>query len=74
MTNKVSQSRKILAYLQAGNSLTALDALYLFSCMRLGARIYDLKQEGHVIRTQLVKDENSGARYARYALVSKGAI
>lgn len=74
MVNKPTQKIQILEFMRAGNSITPLDALRKFGCMRLGARIYDLKQEGHVIRTQLVKDENSGARYARYALVSKGAI
>lgn len=74
MVNKPTQKVQILEFMRAGNSITPLDALRKFSCMRLGARIYDLKQEGHVIRTLLVKDENSGARYARYALVSKGAI
>lgn len=67
--NKASQASRILEFMRAGNSITPLEALYKFGCMRLGARIYDLKQEGHVIRTQLVKDENSGARYACYALV-----
>ena len=69
MTIKLSQKVQILEFMRAGNSITPLEALYRFGCMRLGARIYDLKQEGHVIRTQLVKDENSGARYACYALV-----
>ncbi|MCX8749050.1 hypothetical protein J3U75_06595 [Snodgrassella sp. B3088] len=69
LTTKEAQTIQILKYLKDGNSITPLEALYRFGCMRLGARIYDLKQEGHVIRTQLVKDENSGARYACYALV-----
>lgn len=65
-----SQTNQILEYMRAGNSITPLDALRLFGCMRLGARIYDLKQDGHVINTLIVKDDLSGARYARYSLVS----
>ena len=60
LTTIEAQTIQILKYLKDGNSITPLEALYKFGCMRLGARIYDLKQEGHVIRTQLVKDENSG--------------
>lgn len=70
MTNKATQKVQILEHMQAGNAITPLDALRLFGCMRLGARIYDLKQDGHVINTLIVKDGASGARYARYSLVS----
>lgn len=70
MTTEASQASRILEYMRAGNSITPLDALRLFGCMRLGARIYDLKQRGHVINTLIVKDDLSGSRYARYSLVS----
>ncbi|KDN14029.1 hypothetical protein BGI40_01585 [Snodgrassella communis] len=70
MTTKTTQTIQILQYLKDGNSITPLDALRKFGCMRLGARIYDLKQAGHVINTLMVKDEKSGARYACYSLVS----
>lgn len=68
-----TQTGQILAYLKAGNSLTPIEALQRFGRMRLGARIYDPKQAGHVINTLMVKDEKSGVRYARYSLV-RGAI
>ncbi|PIT18271.1 helix-turn-helix domain-containing protein [Snodgrassella alvi] len=72
MTTKTTQTSQILEYMRAGNSITPLDALRKFGCMRLGARIYDLKQDGYVINTLMVKDEKSGRRYARYSLVSLG--
>ena len=68
MTTETSQTNQILEYMRAGNPITSLDALRLFGCMRLGARIYDLKQRGHMINTLIVKDDVSGARYARYYL------
>lgn len=50
-----SQSAQILAYLAKGYSLTHRDAQRLFNCDRLGARIYDLKKEGHnIINGQLM--------------------
>lgn len=37
---------QILAHLQQGQSITPLDALEMFGCLRLGARIYDLRKDG----------------------------
>jgi len=70
MISKKSQTDEILNYLQAGNVLTPLEALRKFNCMRLGARIYDLRQKGYVINSLIIKDGISGKRYARYSLVS----
>lgn len=39
----------ILSYLQKGKSLTAMDALKLFGCFRLAARVSDLKEMGEKI-------------------------
>jgi len=61
-----SQGEQILAHLRAGNPLTPLDALHKFGCFRLGARIYDLKQEGHAIQTEIV--EINGKRVAKYRM------
>ena len=69
MANKTTQSNQILEYMRQGNSITPLEALRLFDCMRLGARIYDLSQAGHVINSEMVHDEKTGKRYARYSLV-----
>lgn len=66
MTTETSQTNQILEYMRAGNAITPLDALRLFGCMRLGARIYDLKQRGYVINTSIVKDKDTGKRYALY--------
>jgi hypothetical protein len=38
-----SQARQILAYMQAGHSINPLEALRLFGCFRLGARIKDIE-------------------------------
>jgi len=62
-----NQSAEILHYLQGGDSLTPIGALRLFGCFRLGARIFDLKRDGHDIKTEMVTLE-SGKRVARYSL------
>lgn len=61
------QAHDILRHLQAGKSITPLEALHLFGCLRLGARIFDLRDAGYPIQTQW---ETDGAkRWARYSLV-----
>ena len=65
----MSQKSDILAHLSAGHQLTPIDALKLFGCFRLGARIYDLKQDGHMIYTTMV--ERGKKRFARYTLIKQ---
>ena len=69
MATKVeSQNKQIKAWLENGKSITPLDALNLFGSFRLGARIFDLKNDyGMNIKTEMV--EENGKRYARYSLV-----
>jgi hypothetical protein len=62
----MSQSTAILLYLQSGRSLTAYDALRLFNCLRLAARIDDLRRDGHSIETVMV--EGDGKRWAEYKI------
>ena len=49
-----------------GGSLTHVTALGLFSCARLAARIDDLRNMGHNIITENVKQ--NGKTFARYHL------
>lgn len=61
-----SQTEQILQHLQDGNSLTPLEALQKFGCFRLGARIFDLKQLGYNIETEM--EIKGRKKYARYRL------
>lgn len=45
----MNQAQKILRDLKRGKRITPLDALKNYGCMRLAARIYDLKFQGHNI-------------------------
>jgi hypothetical protein len=67
MDSVTSQTDQILAYLREGNALTPLEALERFGCLRLGARVWDLKQAGFDIRSELI--ERNGKRFAQYTLV-----
>lgn len=62
-----TQADQILAHLKSGETLTPLEALDKFGCFRLGARIWDLKREGHDIQTEFV-EVGEGKRVAKYRL------
>lgn len=66
-TKGLTQNEAILKYLEHGNSITHLDALMLFGCARLAARIEDLRSMGHNIITETVNQ--NGKSFAKYHLV-----
>ena len=68
MASKIeSQNKQIKAWLESGKSLTPLDALKMFNSLRLGARVFNLKNDyGMNIKTEMVKE--NGKRFARYSL------
>jgi hypothetical protein len=68
MQNKIqSQEKKILEYLKQGWSITPLQALRKFDCLRLGGRIFDLRTKGYVIEMKMIKT-NTGKRVASYKM------
>lgn len=62
----MSQDDAILNHLKSGKSITAIEALNLYSCFRLAARIDELKDQGHLIKAEIVKE--NGKRYAKYQM------
>ena len=59
-----SQKENILEYLEIGNKITPLEALYKFGSFRLSAIIFELRQEGYNIITHKKKvDEKTFAEY-----------
>ena len=71
--SKKSQKQNVLEYLEIGNKITPLEALYQFGSFRLSAIIFELRQEGYNIIThnksvdkktfaeyELVKGQNNG--------------
>lgn len=61
-----SQEKQIRDYLLTGKSLTPLEALNLFGCFRLSARIFDLIGHGVPIESKLI--EVNGKRVAQYKI------
>ena len=66
----MSQNQQILDYLSSGKKLTSLDALNLFGCNRLAARINDLKQNGFNIESEMIDVECNHGHTARVACYS----
>lgn len=64
-TESASQGAVILKHLQEVGPIRPLEALRRYGCMRLGARIWELKEAGHDIRRELVLTEG-GVRVAEY--------
>lgn len=62
-----SQNKLIAAWLNSGNTITSLEALQRFGCMRLASRINDLRQRGMDIVTEKVITA-TGKRVAQYSL------
>lgn len=61
----LSQCDQIRSYLLDGQKITPIEALNFFGCMRLGARIWDLRNEGLSIqsRTKQLKNNKKVAEY-----------
>lgn len=69
---KRNQKEQILEHIEKYGSITPLEAQKLYGCMRLGARIWDLRRDGYVIVREIVEVETrSGkARVARYRMAA----
>lgn len=66
----MTQTEAILAHLRSGKTITPRQADRIYGCMRLGARIWDLKQDGHQIVKRMVYDRRSRKHWAEYRLSS----
>jgi len=62
-----TQANRILRYLEAGNRLTALEALERFQCFRLAARVHELRRDGWNVQERTV-ETRGGKRVAEYSI------
>mgnify|MGYP000146044040 CR=1 FL=1 len=63
----MNQTEQIHNYLKEGNAITAIEALNLFKCFRLAARISDLKRQGVNISSEMITTDTQ-KRVMRYSL------
>jgi hypothetical protein len=66
MTTTKNQTTRILRYLKTGRGITPLSALTRFKCMRLAARIEELRDSGVKISSRMMN--RGGKRFACYSL------
>jgi hypothetical protein len=67
----MTQTDRLLAWLQSGKSIEPLEALRELGIYRLAARIRDLRAAGHAIHTETVGvrcADGAAASVARYSL------
>lgn len=67
----MTQCEKVLNYIRLNGSITPLDALREFGCMRLASRVTDLKAKGYNIVTKMESHKNrygDTIKYARYTI------
>ncbi len=63
-----SQTSRILSYMLEGHSITPLEALDLFGCFRLGARIKDIEKHlGYAPKRDRVQVKNRDGKLVRVA-------
>ena len=66
----MDQTPTILAHLKKYKKITPMEAWEEYKCMRLSARIYDIKKLGYDIDRELKTTPNK-KRYAEYYLLEK---
>jgi|GEM_PF-426233 len=63
---KGAQCDLILAFMKRNGSITQWESTMEIGCMRLSARIYDLRGRGYNITSTMIK--HNGKRFAQYRL------
>lgn len=67
----MTQTEKILNYINKYGSITPLDALREFGCMRLASRMCDIKRQGYTVYKVMETAKNRDGEkvcYARYTI------
>jgi len=77
MTRERTQAQQILEHMENVGPITPLDALRLFGCFRLSARIKDLRDKGHIINTvhkTVTNADGSKSVVGEYHLIRKAEV
>lgn len=70
----MTQCEKVLEYMKDFGSITPLEAMQDIGCMRLAARIADLREQGHPIGRRMKTSKNRYGRdvtFAEYYLLQE---
>jgi hypothetical protein len=75
-TERTTQKQKVLNHLKMFGSITPLEAMKEYGCMRLAAVVFNLKEE-YSIRTDMVESKNrfgDKVRYAKYIFIGEKVL
>ena len=70
----MNQKQKVIRHLEKFGSITPLEAMNDYSIMRLTSRICELKDEGYVIKSELVSGVNKfkeKVTFSKYTLLNE---
>lgn len=67
MEMRMTQNEMILNHLKMFGNITPMTAIEEYGCMRLAARISDLKERGHNIRTKMISRKNRFGKTVSFA-------
>jgi hypothetical protein len=62
-----AHKKAFLALMLRGEVISQKKHGTIFKCMRVGARMWDLRQDGHPIITTMIYNERTGEKYAEYS-------
>ena len=68
LQEKMSQRKVVLKHLQSGKELSQLEATQKYGILRLGAIIFNLRQEGYQISTRLEHGPNRYGNTSNYGV------
>lgn len=63
----MTQAEKVLRHLKTVGKITPMDAIREYGCLRLGARICDLRKAGYNIESKIVSGVNRFGEPTHYA-------
>ncbi len=67
---KITQNQQIRKHLEAGKSITPIEALDMFGCLSLAQRIMNLRDQGMNIKTDMITT-GTGKRIGKYSLIKE---
>ena len=68
----MTQTEKIIEYIQENGSITPLDALKEIGCMRLASRMCDIKKMGYAVNKKMETATNRNGERVMYARYTRG--
>lgn len=71
---KLTQCDRIIQFIEETGSITQMDALEQFGCMRLASRMCDIKKMGYAVEKKMEKSRNRYGEPISYARYTIGGI